>query len=498
MTEMTAKAERGAVRAAAGITAASVTATAVALAVHAPPGPARAVLAAVTAGTVLVLAAAVAAGRGASRRAADRLDAAREFVSRAQADISGLADQLTSGARPPAAFTPACQDTEDDPLARELAQAVAAAGQALLRVAEDSFSRSAQQAEVLASLAWRMQSLAHRELETLETLYGMVEKPSLLKGLFSLDQLATQLRRHCESQAVLSGAAPRRQWARPIAVRDVLSAAATEIDLYARVSVVPPAEGTLRGAGAADVIHLIAELLENATSFSPPSSEVLLRVQPVAAGIAIEAEDRGLGMSPADLEQVNSMLADPGHPGNGERLRKGKIGHHVIACIARRHGIRVRLHANIYGGVSAIVIIPPALLEADSSQLPPHSLNSPGEHPRARPEPAWHPLPEGPGARPRLPPRPPAARETRDRRGACVPGPEPAQPPDGAPGPPLPVREPGAALSPELRSGPGVPGDGQAGTPVPGLMAGFLGGISRDRDAGTDGSEPNRPQWRET
>src|SRR5262249_21702169 len=160
------------------------------------------------------------------------------------------------------------------------------------------------------NLARRLQSLVHREIQLLDELENDVEDPELLKGLFHVDHLATRIRRHAENLAVLGGAVSRRQWSSPVTVTEVVRSAVAEVEQYPRVALVPPVGGTLRGHAVADVIHLLAELVENATLFSAPQTHVLLRTQRVTAGLAIEVEDRGLGMPQDEQKRMNTLLAD--------------------------------------------------------------------------------------------------------------------------------------------------------------------------------------------
>ncbi|MBM7092791.1 ATP-binding protein, partial [Streptomyces sp. S12] len=111
----------------------------------------------------------------------------------------------------------------------------------------------------------------------LDELENEIEDPDLLKGLFHVDHLATRIRRHAENLAVLGGAVSRRQWSNPVSMTEVLRSAIAEVEQYSRVKLVPPIDGTLRGHAVADVIHLLAELVENATVFSAPHTQVLLR-----------------------------------------------------------------------------------------------------------------------------------------------------------------------------------------------------------------------------
>lgn len=173
--------------------------------------------------------------------------------------------------------------------------------------------------------------------------------------------------RHAENLAVLGGAISRRQWSRPVSLTEVLRSSIAEVEQYPRIKLVPPIEGTLRGHAVADVIHLLAELVENATIYSAPQTPVLLRAQLVTAGLAVEVEDRGLGMSADEQSRMNGLLADPEHIDVAELLSDGRIGLFVVSSPPAGDGIVVRLQSNIYGGVQAVLIVPQALLGAESA-----------------------------------------------------------------------------------------------------------------------------------
>ena len=224
-----------------------------------------------------------------------------------------------------------------------------------------------RQVEVFVNLSRRLQSLVHREIKLLDALENEVEDPDLLKGLFQVDHLATRIRRHAENLAVLGGSVSRRQWSRPVALTEVLRSAIAEVEHYSRVKLVPPIEGTLPGHAVASVVHLIAELIENATMFAPPHTQVLLRAQRVAAGVAVEVEDRGLGMQRGDQERINQLLVNPDHINLDDLLRDGRIGLYVVSVIARQHGVVVQLQTNIYGGTQAIIILPQPLLDSPTA-----------------------------------------------------------------------------------------------------------------------------------
>jgi signal transduction histidine kinase len=365
---------RSAVLPAAVIAVACAAATAAALLGRAPAHTLREVLAGVTCGVAAMLVVALVTARAASRRVNARLQASRLVAQRGQAELQRLTERVMQGERPePLALAPA-RVTDDDPfrlLTGELEQSQYQAAQAVLLVADRALGgRSDQRVEIFVNLARRMQSLVHREIEMLDDLEAQVEDPDLLKGLFTVDHLATRLRRQSESLAVLGGSSSRRQWTRQVTMHEVLRAAVAEVEQYSRVKVVPPVEGVLRGAAVTDVIHLIAELVENATKFSAPHTTALLRAQHVSAGVAIEVEDRGLGMLPADQQRMNVLLADPGRTDVSELLRDGRIGLYVVAALARRHGIRVQLQNNIYGGTQAVVVLPKSLLDPADRSLP--------------------------------------------------------------------------------------------------------------------------------
>jgi signal transduction histidine kinase len=230
-------------------------------------------------------------------------------------------------------------------------------------VAKDSDGAGYQeQVEVLVNLALRLQSLVHRGIEQLDELENNIEDPDLLKGVFQVDHLTTRVRRYAESLAVLGGAVAERQWTLPVRVTDVMRSAVAEVEQYSRVKVVPPVPGTVRGHAVADVVHLLAELAENATRYSPPQTRVLLRAETVSAGLAIEVEDRGLGMDTDLRNRMNALLRAPDRVILGELLRDGRIGLYVVSVLARRHRISVQLQRNIYGGTQAVLVLPHELL----------------------------------------------------------------------------------------------------------------------------------------
>ncbi|MEU3713477.1 ATP-binding protein [Streptomyces catenulae] len=321
------------------------------------------------AGLVLVCGVAVAAGaaaNGEARATAGRCAEVRRLSARNQAELQALVERVRKGERleHPGPEPESAGGDALDLLAHEMAVAAHTASVAVVEAVDLTRSAAAgeQKVEVFVNLARRLQSLVHREIELLDDLENHVEDPDLLKGLFHVDHLATRTRRHAENLAVLGGAISRRQWSRPVAMTEVLRSAIAEVEQYPRIKLVPQIEGTLRGHAVADVIHLLAELVENASVYSDPQTHVLLRAQLVTSGLAVEVEDRGLGMTPDERTRMNGLLADPEHVDMDALLADGRIGLFVVSSLARRHGIAVRLESNIYGGVQAVLVLPRELL----------------------------------------------------------------------------------------------------------------------------------------
>ncbi|WP_314219723.1 ATP-binding protein [Streptomyces zaehneri] len=312
-----------------------------------------------------IVIAAVAADR-AARSVSDRVAALRRGSARGEAELRAVIEALRRGEVPPRRTSrggPPGDGDDFELLAADLARAHEGAVTAVVQAAQlSSQAGSEQKLEVFVNLARRLQSLVHREISILDELENAIEDPDLLKGLFHVDHLATRIRRHAENLAVLGGAVSRRQWSNPVSMTEVLRSAIAEVEQYARVKLVPPIDGELRGHAVADVIHLLAELVENATVFSAPHTQVLLRANLVTSGLAVEVEDRGLGMPVEEQSRMNALLADPDQVNVGRLLADGRIGLFVVSQLARRHGIRVRLQSNIYGGVQAVLVVPQALL----------------------------------------------------------------------------------------------------------------------------------------
>jgi len=219
--------------------------------------------------------------------------------------------------------------------------------------------------QVFLNLAWRSQSLLHRQLTMLDTMEKEAADPDALEKLFALDHLTTRMRRHAEGLVILAGAAPTRGWHQPVAVRDILRGAIAEVEEYARVAVDAVAPAALDGSVVADITHLLAELIENATTFAPPPTQVHVRGELAANGYGIEIEDRGIGMNAEELADANNRLA---HPPEFDSADGDRLGLFIVGRLAERHGLDVRITASPYGGVRAFVSIPLDYIARDDEQ----------------------------------------------------------------------------------------------------------------------------------
>ncbi|MEV5829709.1 nitrate- and nitrite sensing domain-containing protein [Spirillospora sp. NPDC052242] len=215
--------------------------------------------------------------------------------------------------------------------------------------------------QVFVNLSWRSQSLLHRQLRLLDAMERKASSPEELEDLFRLDHLTTRMRRHAEGLVILSGAPTVRAWEHPVAAEDVARAAIAEVEDYTRVDVVGSSPAALSGDVVADVIHLLAELIENATTFSPPGTEVTVKIESVAAGLAVEIVDRGVGIHPLQRTALNERLAQPV---DFDLADTDRLGLFVVARLAARHGVKVSLEPSPYGGTTAIVLIPGKLTSA--------------------------------------------------------------------------------------------------------------------------------------
>jgi signal transduction histidine kinase len=240
-------------------------------------------------------------------------------------------------------------------------------GEALGTVQRAALQAAVERAELLSgvsgvfvNLARRSQVLVHRQLALLDTMERRTEDPSELEDLFRLDHLTTRMRRHAEGLIILSGAAPGRAWRRPVPLTNVVRAAVAEVEDYQRVEVRRLPQAAVVGSTVADLTHLIAELVENATQFSPPHTKVRVYGEQVGNGYALEVEDRGLGMGKEAMAEANRRIEQAQAL---DLFDSDRLGLFVVSRLAKRHSVKVSLRPSPYGGTTAVVLLPTALLE---------------------------------------------------------------------------------------------------------------------------------------
>jgi signal transduction histidine kinase len=331
-----------------------------------------------------------------------RLTAAAREMSQRQ--LPALVESLRTGGEVGDIRPTLIEVTSEDEIG-ELAQAFNDVEAVTIEVAhEQSRLLRKGMGDLFVNLARRNQSLLERQLGLLDELERNEHDPAALDALFKLDHMATRMRRNAESLLVLSGAEQPRQWQQPIALIDVVRAAAAEIADFPRVELVGIDDDlAVSGRAVSDVAHLVAELLENATSFSPPDTAVVVSGAVTATGFVLAISDQGIGMPADRIAEANQLLAKP--PLVGLALTRA-LGLHVVGSLAARHAISVELRAGAPVGMVALVALPTAVLEPRAVPAPNAPPRPPVYAPQmdesGEPEPlgarrvAWRPADEPP------------------------------------------------------------------------------------------------------
>ncbi|WP_030859940.1 nitrate- and nitrite sensing domain-containing protein [Streptomyces sp. NRRL F-2747] len=209
---------------------------------------------------------------------------------------------------------------------------------------------------MFTNLSRRSQGLIQRQLSLISELESREADPDQLSSLFKLDHLATRMRRNGENLLVLAGEEPGRRWTRPVPLVDVLRAAASEVEQYERIELASVPGTDVAGRVVNDLVHLLAELLENATSFSSPQTKVKVTGHALPDGrVLVEIHDTGIGLSPEDLAAINERLASPPTVDVSVSRRMGLF---VVGRLSLRHGIRIQLRPSDSGGTTALVMLP--------------------------------------------------------------------------------------------------------------------------------------------
>ncbi|MFF1904298.1 sensor histidine kinase [Kitasatospora sp. NPDC058218] len=337
------------------------------------------------------------------------------------------------------------QQRDNTRLREQLATELARRGSELAAVQQEQELNASTQRAFL-SVARRILVMAHDQQALLDEMERTHDDPALLEGLLKADHAAAQQARLAQTLAVLCGARAGRHWPEPVSLEDVVRGAQSRILPFQRVVVRSRIETAVVGAAAEALIHAVAELLDNATRYSPPSTQVFVTLMPVHNGAVVEIDDGGVGMPEQAVAKAASALA------GGTSLEVSRLGEvpqlglAAVGRLAEQYGFRVTLSSapSPYGGVRVVVLLPNALL---TEPLPPTvpglgpddpaftsgPRRNPGApYPGGHPLTSGHPLVETPPAGPAAPPPLPRRSHRRDRANRHA---APAAPPP-APAPP--------------------------------------------------------------
>ena len=414
-------------------------------------------------------------GRGIVRELAALRDAALELAHKRLPDVvrrlaAGQDVDVTAEAPELPASSDEIGQVQQAFVAVQQTAVEAAVGQARLRQGIS---------DIFRNLARRSQSLLHRQLALLDAMERRAREPEELEDLFRIDHLTTRMRRHAESLIILSGDAPARAWRRPVPFVDVLRAAVAEVEDYTRIKVTASTRAAIAGPVVADVIHMIAELAENAVVFSPPNTPVLISGDVVGRGFAVEIEDRGLGLSEERRAELNDLLENPPP---FDLSGSDQLGLFVASQLAKKHNIRISLRGSPYGGTTAIVLIPITLVITEESYQQDGTdqgtgVQLSGRHAARDDTSSFTTVPAtraGPPGRPRGPAGSPwPCRTTRPSGGQTSGGRPTAEPIRGRPtsrrrpGPPRTTRADGPARERATPRRPATGGTGSMGSRIP-------------------------------
>ncbi|MFI6392976.1 nitrate- and nitrite sensing domain-containing protein [Nonomuraea sp. NPDC050540] len=250
----------------------------------------------------------------------------------------------------------------------EVARAFDEVHREAVRLAGDEARLRSNVNAMFVNLSRRSQTLVERQLTLIERLERGERDDTRLGDLFKLDHLATRMRRNSENLLVLAGQEAARKWSEAVELLDIVRAALGEVESYDRVSIQVQSAAAIAGQAVSDVVHLLAELVENAVSFSSRDTKVIINSSRIdGGGLMVSVTDQGIGMTPEELAQANWRLANPPVVDVSVSRRMGLF---VVGRLALRHNIRVQLRRQDIGGLTAMVLIPEALLSAVTEQVP--------------------------------------------------------------------------------------------------------------------------------
>ncbi|MEV4107442.1 nitrate- and nitrite sensing domain-containing protein [Nonomuraea sp. NPDC049695] len=273
----------------------------------------------------------------------------------------------------------------------EVARAFDEVHREAVRLAGDEATLRANVNAMFVNLSRRSQTLVERQLTLIERLERGERDDARLGDLFKLDHLATRMRRNSENLLVLAGQEAARKWSEPVELMDIVRAALGEVESYDRVSIQVQSDVAIAGQAVTDAVHLLAELIENAVSFSPQETKVIISSSRIDGGsLMLSVTDHGIGMTAEELSEANWRLANPPVVDVSVSRRMGLF---VVGRLALRHSIRVQLRRQDIGGLTAMVLVPPALLTALPGPAPaPQRVQVPAQATRAPSPPAPGPF----------------------------------------------------------------------------------------------------------
>lgn len=290
-------------------------------------------------------------------------------------------ESMRAGETPDVTIDPVPLTSRDE--VGQVARAFDAVHGQAVRLAAEQAALQSNVSAMFVNLSRRSQALVERQLQLIEQLESNEQDSDQLSNLFQLDHLATRMRRNSENLLVLAGTDLSKRNSAPVPLVDVLRAAVSEVEQYQRIVVQTPPTATLVGRAASDIVHLLAELLDNATNFSPPDSQVVMSTTRTADGsMVVEIADRGVGMADHELSDANTRLSGPSTVDVSASRRMGLF---VVGRLGTRHGINVRLSTSQGGGpaagLTASVTVPAYLVPtsepSDTSRQAPARTSAP-------------------------------------------------------------------------------------------------------------------------
>ncbi|WP_316526129.1 nitrate- and nitrite sensing domain-containing protein [Kitasatospora brasiliensis] len=381
-------------------------------------------------------------------------------------------------------------DTTVEPVAVDSTDEIGHVAHAFDMVHSEAVRLAAEQAllrgninAMFTNLSRRSQGLIQRQLSLISELESREADPDQLANLFKLDHLATRMRRNGENLLVLAGEDPGRRWTRPVPLVDVLRAAASEVEQYERIELAAVPSAEVAGRVVNDLVHLLAELLENATSFSSPQTRVRVTGHALPDGrVLVEIHDTGIGLSPDDLAEINERLANPPTVDVSVSRRMGLF---VVGRLSLRHGIRIQLRPSDSGGTTALVMLPVDVTNSGDRRGPGRGGAAQGKQQR--------PAAPTPRQQRQVPPGRQGGQAALGQGGPGGPGgaQQGGRPQLGQGGPGAPA--PAAPMAPAAPTGPTGPGrQGGPGAPGGGLPTRQVGQSLRENPVPPGGGQPGQ------